>query len=384
MIPYGKQDINQNDIDAVIAVLKSDFLTQGPKVPEFEQTIAKLCTAQFAVATNSATSALHIACLALDIGQGDIVWTSPISFVASSNCALYCGAKINFIDIDITTGNISTQALTKKLKQAQTINQLPKAIIVVHLAGQSCQMKAIKALADKYQIALIEDASHAVGASYNDYPVGSCHYSDISIFSFHPVKIITSAEGGMALTNQPELAKKMRRLRSHGITSCPEEMTEQSHGPWYYQQIDLGFNYRMTELQAVLGLSQSRRLATFVKQRNKIAQVYDQAFEHSSLTCLTPSEVSYSAYHLYIVLLATDDKEKHKQIIIRLREKGICAHVHYIPIHLQPYYQNLGFKEGDFPIAEEYYSRAISLPLYPALSNTEQQYIINTVLNMID
>lgn len=401
MIPYGKQNISDEDISAVVEVLKSDFITQGPKVAEFEQAIAKLCLAQFAVATNSATSALHIACLALDVGQGDLVWTSPISFVASSNCALYCGASIDFVDIDITTGNISVQALTEKLAHASTTDQLPKAIVIVHLAGQSCQMKAIKSLADRYKIALIEDASHAVGARYENQPVGSCQYSDITIFSFHPVKIITSAEGGMALTNQPLLAKKMQQLRSHGITSIPEEMTEQSHGPWYYQQVALGFNYRMTELQAALGLNQTKRLNEFVAKRNELASRYDQAFAQSRLTCLQPPQTTYSAYHLYIVLLPryeknnqkNNQKNLHKAMITALRAKNICAHVHYIPIHLQPYYQQdncpktgvpLGFKEGDFPVAEAYYERAISLPLYPQLSQDEQAYIITTVLNELN
>lgn len=384
MLPYGKQDISNEDIAAVIDVLKSDYITQGPKVPEFEQSIAKQCHAKFAIATNSATSALHIACLALKIGQDDIVWTSPISFVASSNCALYCGATVDFIDIDITTGNISVQALTEKLVQANKANKLPKAIIAVHLAGQSCQMKAIKKLADKYHISVIEDASHAVGARYENSSVGSCLYSDITIFSFHPVKIITSAEGGMALTNCPELEQKMRLFRSHGVTSDPQAMTEPSHGPWYYQQIELGYNYRMTELQAALGLSQSNRLSEFTRQRNTLAKHYDNAFKNTSLTCLTPNETNYSAYHLYIVLLERADKTKHKSVIEQLREKNIFAHVHYIPIHLQPYYQNLGFKEGDFPVAEQYYSRAISLPLHPKLTMQEQTYIIDTVIDVVD
>ncbi|MEY8215312.1 MAG: UDP-4-amino-4,6-dideoxy-N-acetyl-beta-L-altrosamine transaminase, partial [Colwellia sp.] len=332
MIPYGRQDISDEDIRAVVAALKSDFITQGPKVAEFEQAIAKHCQynngqTPFAVATNSATSALHIACLALDVGKKDNVWTSPISFVASSNCALYCGARIDFVDIDIESGNICSKALAKKLRLAKLTNTLPKVVIVVHLAGQSCDMQAIKRLADQYHFAIIEDASHAIGASYNSFPIGSNQYCDITIFSFHPVKIITSAEGGMALTNHSELAKKMQRLRSHGITSDPDEMTEQSHGPWYYQQTMLGFNYRMTELQAALGTSQTTRLTDFVSQRNNLANVYDHAFANSSLTCLTPDSKTYSAYHLYIVLLPCNNKILHKQIITRLREKNICAHL---------------------------------------------------------
>jgi len=383
MIPYGKQDINDDDIKTVIDVLKSDWLTQGPKVPEFEQVIKQFCQVDYAVATNSATSALHLACLALEVKSGDIVWTSPVSFVASSNCALYCGASIDFVDIDLSTGNISVSLLKQKLYEANLKSHLPKVIIAVHLAGQSCNMQAIKLLADKYNITLIEDASHAVGANYKNRPVGCCQFSDITIFSFHPVKIITSAEGGMALTNCSSLARKMQLLRSHGITSSPAEMDQTSHGPWYYQQIMLGFNYRMTDLQAALGVSQLKRLSEFVKQRNVLAKNYERAFEHSALTCLTPKPDTYSAYHLYIVLLPTIDKKTHKQTIEKLREKNICAHVHYIPIHLQPYYQNLGFNKGDFPVAEEYYSRAISLPLFPKLTASEQQYIIEILLELV-
>ncbi|MED5513718.1 MAG: UDP-4-amino-4,6-dideoxy-N-acetyl-beta-L-altrosamine transaminase, partial [Pseudomonadota bacterium] len=278
VIPYGKQSISQDDINAVIDVLKSDWLTQGPAVPAFESAIAEYCGAHYACATNSATSALHIACLALDVGKGDIVWTSPISFVASSNCALYCGAEVDFVDIDLETGNMSVAALKEKLTLAKQSQQLPKVVIPVHLAGQSCDMAAINALAKEYGFKVIEDASHAIGAKYKDKPVGSCVYSDITVFSFHPVKIITSAEGGMAVTNCAGLNKKMSRLRSHGITNIPEEMTESSHGPWYYQQLELGFNYRMTDMQAALGLSQLKQLDNFVSVRNDIATTYNHAF----------------------------------------------------------------------------------------------------------
>ncbi len=383
MIPYGKQHINQADIDAVIEVLNSNWLTQGPKVPEFEQAVAQKCQADYAVATHNATSALHIACLALEVSSKDIVWTSPISFVASANCARYCGATVDFVDIELTTGNISIDALKQKLAQAKQQNCLPKVIIVVHLAGLSCDMEAISQLAKIYNVKVIEDASHAIGASYQQKPVGHCQYSDICIFSFHPVKIITTAEGGLALTNQAALAKKMQRLRSHGITSSQEEMTEESHGPWYYQQLELGFNYRMTELQAALGVSQLHRLEQVIDKRNQLANYYNQAFANTSLSLLKPTKACVSAYHLYIVLLPYADSAKHKQTIIQLREQGICAHVHYIPIHLQPYYQQLGFKQGDFPHAENYYQRAISLPLYPQLSLNEQDYIIEKVIEVL-
>lgn len=383
MIPYGRQNISAEDITAVIEVLKSDYLTQGPKVPEFEEKLAEYTGSKFAIAVNSATSALHIACLALDVQQGDVVWTSPISFVASANSALYCGANIDFVDIDSLTGNMSVDALEKKLTKAALEYSLPKVIIVVHLAGQPCDMQEISALTDSYDIKLIEDASHAIGAQYNNSPVGSCQFSDISVFSFHPVKIITSAEGGMALTNNAELAEKLRLYRSHGITSQHDKMTEASHGPWYYQQIALGFNYRMTELQAALGISQFKRLDSFVNKRNELAKIYDHAFKDTSLKRLTPSKNKRSAYHLYIVLLPNNDKNKHQECIVFLREKGIFAHVHYIPIHLQPYYQQLGFRKGDFPNAENYYLNAISLPLYPDLTPEQHQHVIAMVKSLL-
>ena len=383
VIPYGKQSISQEDINAVIDVLKSDWLTQGPAVPAFESAIAEYCGAHYACATNSATSALHIACLALGVGKGDIVWTSPISFVASSNCALYCGADIDFVDIDLETGNMSVAALQEKLTLAKQNQQLPKVVIPVHLAGQSCDMAAINALAKEYGFKVIEDASHAIGAKYKDKPVGSCAYSDITVFSFHPVKIITSAEGGMAVTNCAELNKKMSRLRSHGITNIPEEMTEPSHGPWYYQQLELGFNYRMTDMQAALGLSQLKQLDNFVSVRNDIATTYNHAFANSTLAHLTLSDDCYSSYHLYIVRLTQCDKEKHKSVITGMREQGIIAHLHYIPIHLQPYYQALGFSDGDFPNAETYYKQAVTIPLHPAITAGEQQFVINTLIGLV-
>ncbi|MEZ7188628.1 UDP-4-amino-4,6-dideoxy-N-acetyl-beta-L-altrosamine transaminase [Pseudoalteromonas sp. DY56-GL22] len=384
VIPYGKQSISQDDINAVIDVLKSDWLTQGPAVPAFESAIAEYCGAHYACATNSATSALHIACLALDVGKGDIVWTSPISFVASSNCALYCGAEVDFVDIDLETGNMSVAALKEKLTLAKQSQQLPKVVIPVHLAGQSCDMAAINALAKEYGFKVIEDASHAIGAKYKDKPVGSCVYSDITVFSFHPVKIITSAEGGMAVTNCAGLNKKMSRLRSHGITNIPEEMTESSHGPWYYQQLELGFNYRMTDMQAALGLSQLKQLDNFVSVRNDIATTYNHAFANSTVAHLTQSNECYSSYHLYIVRLTQCDIEKHKSVITGMREQGIIAHLHYIPIHLQPYYQALGFSDGDFPNAETYYKQAVTIPLHPTMTADEQKAVITEFFNLVN
>lgn len=383
MIPYGKQDINQQDIDAVIDVLKSDFLTQGPKVPDFEQAIADKSNAKHAAAVNSATSALHIANLALDVGPGDIVWTSSITFVATANSALYCGANIDFVDIDLCSGNMSVIALEKKLILARNNKTLPKVVIPVHLAGQSCDMEQIYALSQEYGFRIIEDASHAVGGQYHGNPIGSCQYSDICIFSFHPVKIITSAEGGMALTNSDKIAEKLKLFRSHGIVSEQNKMTEQSHGPWYYQQIALGFNYRITDLQAALGLSQLDRIDSFINKRNQLAKIYDNAFSQTKLTTLAPNSDRLSSYHLYIVLLPEANIERHKQAIIKLREQGLFAHVHYIPVHLQPYYKDLGFSPGDLPNAEEYYQRAISLPLYPQLTSQEQEYIIEQVKALV-
>ncbi len=371
MIPYGRQNISQQDIDAVVEVLKSPWLTQGPTVPAFETEVNKHCGSQFAIAVNSATSALHIACLALGVGPGDIVWTSPNSFVASANCALYCQAVVDFVDIEEETGNMSVSALTTKLQHAATTNQLPKVIIPVHFAGQPCDMFEIHQLATQYGISIIEDASHAIGASYHDQPIGNCKFSDICVFSFHPVKIITSAEGGMATTNNPELARKMQLLRSHGITSIQEEMTEQSHGPWYYQQIGLGFNYRMTDLHAALGLSQLQRLNEFVIERNRIARRYTDLFSDLPVTLLTQRLNRVSSYHLFVVLLPEPDTAIHKKIVEELRDSGIVGHVHYIPIHLQPYYQQLGFQVGDFPNTERYYKRAITLPLFTSLTDNE-------------
>ena len=379
MIPYGKQLISQADIDSVVAVLQSDWLTQGPKVPAFEAAISNYCNAQYGIAVNSATSALHIACLALNVSEGDTVWTSPISFVASANCALYCGAKVDFVDIDLATGNMSVSALTDKLISAKQNNCLPKVVIPVHLAGQSCDMKAIYDLSKQYGFKIIEDASHAIGAQYNGNKVGCCEFSDITVFSFHPVKIITSAEGGMAVSNNQQLAKKLQRLRSHGITNDPNEMTEQSHGPWYYQQVELGFNYRMTELQAALGLSQLDKLDEFVTTRNALAISYSNAFETMPLSHLTQLTKCYSSYHLYVVKLADGHCHLHRHIIEQLRSKGIISHLHYIPIHTQPFYKEMGFKDSDFPNAMKYYKTAFTIPLHPQLTEQEQNYIIDEI-----
>ncbi|KPH63914.1 UDP-4-amino-4,6-dideoxy-N-acetyl-beta-L-altrosamine transaminase [Pseudoalteromonas porphyrae] len=384
MIQYGKQFIDQTDIDAVVDVLKSDWLTQGPKVPAFEDAVASYCKAVHGVAVNSATSALHIACLALDVGSNDIVWTSPISFVASANCALYCGAKIDFVDIDLNTGNMSVFELEKKLLLAEQNNCLPKVVIPVHLAGQSCDMQAIHKLALKYDFKIVEDASHAIGAKYLDKPVGCCEFSDICVFSFHPVKIITSAEGGMAVTNNQELAKRLRKLRSHGITSDPTEMTEPSHGPWYYQQVELGFNYRMTDLHAALGISQLSKVDEFVNQRHFLAQIYNTHLDLNLIRPLHQSDTCYSAYHLYIVQLKDSDITRHKNAITQLRAAGIIGHLHYIPIHLQPYYQAMGFSVGDFPNAEKYYQGAITLPLHPTLQEQEVHFVLNTLQQILN
>jgi UDP-4-amino-4,6-dideoxy-N-acetyl-beta-L-altrosamine transaminase len=380
MIPYGKQQLDAADLAAVQEVLQSNWLTQGPKVPAFEQAIADYCQIPFAVAVNSATSALHIACLALDVGPGDRVWTSPNSFVASANCALYCGATVDFVDIELETGNMSVAALEEKLRQAQRRNQLPKVVIPVHFAGQSCDMQAIAALAEQYGFHIIEDASHAIGARYQNQPVGNCRYSDITVFSFHPVKIITSGEGGMATTQNPKLARKMQMLRSHGITSEATELTEPSHGVWYYQQQLLGFNYRLTDIHAALGLSQFSKLDSFVNARQQLVEHYNQAFNrYAEIKPLAQHPDSYSSYHLYLVRLISLTQEQHKACVRYLRQHGIVGHLHYIPIYLQPYYQQLGFKAGYCPQAELYYQQAVTIPLFPGLSLQEQNTVVNTL-----
>jgi UDP-4-amino-4,6-dideoxy-N-acetyl-beta-L-altrosamine transaminase len=380
MIPYGRQDISEEDIQAVAEVLMSEYLTQGPAVPSFEKAVADYTGAAYGVAVNSATSALHIACLALEVGNGDIVWTSPISFVASSNCALYCGASIDFVDIDPLTYNMSVDTLAAKLEIAEKEGKLPKVVIPVHLSGQSCDMRSIKLLGEKYGFSIIEDASHAIGGKYLGEPIGNSKYSDITIFSFHPVKIITTGEGGMALTNNLVLANKMTKFRSHGITRVPEEMTCTPHGPWYYQQLDLGFNYRMTDMQAALGLSQMKRIDEFVSKRHEIANKYDELLANCWFTLPFQHPDTYSAYHLYIIRLKTKEtKFSHREIFDRLRSHGILVNLHYIPIYSHPYYQKMGFDTKDFPEAEAYYSTAISIPIYASLTTADQQIVVDSI-----
>jgi UDP-4-amino-4,6-dideoxy-N-acetyl-beta-L-altrosamine transaminase len=377
MIPYGRQDINQADIQAVIDVLNSDFLTQGLVVPAFEKSVTDYCGASFGVAVNSATSALHIACLALGLRQGDWLWTSPNTFVASANCGLYCGAQVDFVDIDVKTYNLCAEKLEQKLIQAERQGKLPKIVIPVHFAGQSCDMRRIHQLSQQYGFKIIEDASHAIGGKYRGQPIGGCQYSDITVFSFHPVKIITTAEGGLATTNQPELAEKMQLLRSHGITRDQNRMTKPSEGGWYYQQIDLGFNYRMTELQAALGVSQMKRLDEFVAGRHQLAQQYDTLLAKLPVVRPFQHPDNYSALHLYPILLELDKISKtHAEIFQALRDDGLGVNLHYIPVHTQPYYQQLGFKTGDFPEAESYYRRAISIPLFYGLADRQHQVVL--------
>jgi len=376
MIPYGRQDIRQEDIDNIVNVLKSDFLTQGPQVPAFEAAVAKSTNAAHAVAVNSATSALHIACLALGLGRGDLLWTSPITFVASSNVGLLCGADVDFVDVQPDTSNMCPKALAEKLAAAKAAGRLPKILIPVHMCGQSCDMEAISALAHDYGVRVIEDASHAIGGSYHGAPVGDCRYSDITVFSFHPVKIITTAEGGLATTQDPDLAQKMQLFRSHGITRDENLMQGESHGPWYYQQVELGLNYRMTELQAALGVTQMHRLEEYVETRNAIATRYDAALGNLPLKRPGRQTNTISAVHLYVIRV---DATRRRAVFEALRASGIGVNVHYIPVHTQPYYQKLGFREGMFPNAEAYYSSAISIPVYPGLSDADFETVVAAV-----
>lgn len=377
MIPYGRQEITQADIDAVVGVLQSDFLTQGPMVPCFEQSVVDHCGASYALAVNSATSALHIACLALGLAPGDRLWTTPVTFVASANCGLYCGAQVDFVDIDPRTYNICPQALERKLIAAEKTGTLPKIVVPVHLCGQPCEMEKIQRLAQRFGFKIIEDASHAIGGKYQGEPIGNCRYSDITVFSFHPVKIITTAEGGMALTNDALLAEKMGLLRSHGITRDPDLMTHEADGPWYYQQIELGFNYRMTDLQAALGVSQMERLDQYVGRRHQLAARYNDLLANLPVTTPWQHPDSYSGLHLYVIRLQLDKiSRSHRAVFESLRRHGIGINLHYIPVHTQPYYQKMGFNPGDFPEAMRYYTEAISLPLYPTMTEAQQDQVI--------
>jgi UDP-4-amino-4,6-dideoxy-N-acetyl-beta-L-altrosamine transaminase len=380
MIPYGRQDISQEDINAVIDVLKSDFLTQGPVVPAFEKAVSDYCQVKYTFAVNSATSALHIACLSLGVSKGDLVWTSPITFVASANCALYCGADVDFVDINPATYNMSIEALEDKLIRANKLGRLPKVIIPVHLAGQSCEMDKIYSLSKKYGFKIIEDASHAIGGKYKDKAIGGCQFSDITIFSFHPVKIITTGEGGMCLTNDSQLAISINRFRSHGIVRHPSEMTHVPDGPWYYQQIELGYNYRMTDIQAALGLSQMKRLDDFVSARHSIAKRYNELLNEDWIELPWQHPDSYSGLHLYIIRVKNNNKGiTHKQLFEKLRNAGILVNLHYIPVYRHPFYQAIGFNKQNFPNAESYYSEAISIPMFATLSESDQQFVVDSI-----
>lgn len=384
MIPYGRQSLDQADIDAVVQVLESDWLTQGPTLERFEAAVARRCEAAHAVAVCNATAALHIACLAADLGPGDWLWTTPNTFLASANCARYCGAQVDFVDIDPLTWNLDAQALALKLEQAEQQGRLPKVLIPVAFSGQSCDMRAIAVLAERYGFVVIEDASHAVGARYAGRPVGCGDYAAMTVFSFHPVKIITTGEGGMVLTNRPELAERLRRLRSHGMTRDPAQMDEASHGPWYYQQVELGFNYRMTDIQAALGLSQLGKLEAFVERRRALAARYQTLLADLPLQLPTAQADAESAWHLYVVRLQTERiGASHRQVFEALRDAGVGVNLHYIPVHLQPYYRALGFAPGDFPEAERYYGQALTLPLYPALSEADQDTVIRQLQQLV-
>ncbi|WP_434698616.1 UDP-4-amino-4,6-dideoxy-N-acetyl-beta-L-altrosamine transaminase [Pseudomonas sp. D1-1] len=385
MIPYGRQSLDQADIDAVVAVLQSDWLTQGPAIECFEQAMARRCRAGYAVAVCNATAALHIACLAAGLGPGDRLWTTPNTFLASANCGRYCGAQVDFVDIDPLTWNLDAVALAIKLDRAECDGTLPKVLVAVAFSGQSCDMREISRLSERYGFTVIEDASHAVGASYADRPVGCGEFADMTVFSFHPVKIITSAEGGMVLTNRPELAQRLQRLRSHGMTRDAAQMSEPSHGPWYYQQVELGFNYRITDLQAALGLSQLDKLDGFVARRRGLAARYNQLLGGSPLTLPGVQADAESAWHLYVVRLRLDEISlSHRQVFEGLRAAKIGVNLHYIPVHLQPYYRDLGFAQGDYPQAERYYAEAISLPMFPSLSDEQQDYVVGQLKRLLE
>ena len=378
-IPYGRQDVSEKDITTVINVLRSDYITQGPTIEKFERKVADYCNVQHALACNSATSALHIACLALGVTKGDLVWTSPISFVASSNCALYCNADVDFVDIDPISYNMSPDALEKKLNQAKSIGKLPKVVIPVHLSGQSCEMDKIYALSMKFGFKILEDASHAIGGTYKGESVGNCKYSDIAVFSFHPVKIITTCEGGMCLTNDPQLANLIGRYRSHGITRQPSEMSKTPDGPWYYEQLNLGLNYRMNDVQAALGLSQMDRLDEFIETRRDIAKSYNDLLKNSIVETPKQHEDCNSSWHLYIIRLKKNKKITHRELFEKFRSAGVLVNIHYIPIYKQPYYKELGFTNEGFKQSEKYYEEAISIPIFPGLTNDEQTKVVSLI-----
>ena len=385
MIPYGRQEITEEDISEVEKILRSDFLTQGPTVPKFENRVASYCGVSYSIAVNSATSALHIACLALNLGYGDWLWTSPNTFVASANCGKYCGANIDFVDIDPKTYNMSVDALSEKLINAEKSGKLPKIVVPVHFAGQPCDMPAILELSKRYGFKIIEDASHAIGASYSQNKIGSCKYSDITVFSFHPVKIITTAEGGMALTNNKDIADKLLRLRTHGITNEKKKMSERPKDEiWNYQQIDLGYNYRMNDIQAAIGLSQLNRLDEYIKSRQNIAKHYNSELKNLSLTIPWQSQNIYSSYHLYPILIQTETiSSSQRQVYDELKKNNIAANLHYIPVHRHPYYENLGFKKNDFPVAEDFHRKAISIPIYPMLDIDKQNKVIKVLKQIL-
>jgi UDP-4-amino-4,6-dideoxy-N-acetyl-beta-L-altrosamine transaminase len=384
MIPYARQEISEADIQAVVDVLRSDFLTQGPTVPAFERAVAEHCGAAHAVAGHNATSALHLACLALDVGPDDWVWTSPITFVASANCARYCGARVGFVDIDPRTWNLSVACLSEKLASAEQEGRLPKVVIPVHFCGQPCEMAAIRALGERYGFRILEDASHAIGGRYRGEAIGNGRFSDITVFSFHPVKIITTAEGGMALTSDPHLAKRMRLFRNHGITRDGADMTHAPDGPWYYQQIELGFNYRMTDLQAALGLSQMRRVDEFVTRRHAIARRYAALLGGLPVQTQWQHPDAYSGLHLYVIRLKLDEIGRtHRAVFDDMRRAGVGVNLHYIPVHTQPYYERLGVTRGSCPEAEQYYAEAISLPMYPGLSEADQSHVVESLASAL-
>tara|TARA_B100000287_G_scaffold432797_1_gene492964 strand:- start:142 stop:1305 length:1164 start_codon:yes stop_codon:yes gene_type:complete len=384
MIPYGKQDISREDIEEVVGALKSDFLTQGPLIPKFEESISKYTNSKYCAAVNSATSALHIACLALGIGKKDIVWTSPITYVASANAALYCGAEIDFVDIDPDNFNMCPVMLEEKLIKAKTKNCLPKAVIPVHLAGQSCNMQKISKIAKKYNVKIIEDASHAIGGFYKNSPIGSCKYSDIAVFSFHPVKIITTGEGGAITTNNRKIYEKIEMLRTHGVTRNRSFMKNKPHGDWYYEQLMLGFNYRITDIQAALGLSQMKRLKEFIQKRNDIAENYNNLLKNKNLILPSISSDCLSAFHLYVIRIKNYDKNIRKKIFDFLRSEKIGVNIHYMPIYKQPFYENKFGASYSLDNAEKYYSSAISIPMYPKLTKADQKIVADKILEAVN